>query len=82
MRRWLRNLRSRLAPQLAAEGQGDLVVLLAQGVEAMRLTREYVGVDTLPAVSGWSWFDWCESAKAAISQHSGPGNTPVTITPI
>lgn len=26
-------------------------------VEAIRLTVEYVGLDTLPAVVGWSWYD-------------------------
>ncbi|WP_435113313.1 hypothetical protein [Nocardiopsis synnemataformans] len=25
--------------------------------EALRLTREYVGADTLPAHPGWSWYD-------------------------
>ena len=25
--------------------------------EAIRLTREYVGPDVLPAVAGWSWYD-------------------------
>jgi endogenous inhibitor of DNA gyrase (YacG/DUF329 family) len=25
--------------------------------EAIRLTREYVGPDILPAVFGWSWYD-------------------------
>jgi hypothetical protein len=25
--------------------------------EALRLTREYVGEDLLPAVEGWSWYD-------------------------
>lgn len=25
--------------------------------EALRLTQEYVGPETLPAVAGWSWFD-------------------------
>lgn len=25
--------------------------------EAIRLTVEYVGNDTLPALEGWSWFD-------------------------
>jgi hypothetical protein len=37
--------------------------LLSEGIEAFRLTREYVGEDMLPAVEGWSWFDWCEKAN-------------------
>ena len=40
--------------------------LLAEGIEAFRLTREYVGEDTLPALPGWSWFDWTEKARAAL----------------
>jgi hypothetical protein len=47
--------------------------LVAEGIEAVRLTREYVdgtapdstdGV--LPALPGWSWFDWTEKARAAL----------------
>jgi hypothetical protein len=30
---------------------------LAQAREALRLTREYVGEDVLPALPGWSWHD-------------------------
>ena len=26
-------------------------------LEALRLTREYVGEGTLPAIEGWAWFD-------------------------
>lgn len=26
-------------------------------VDAIRLTVEYLGNDTLPAIEGWSWFD-------------------------
>ena len=40
--------------------------LLADGIKAFRWTREYVGEDTLPAIVGWSWFDWCEKARAAL----------------
>jgi len=25
--------------------------------EAIRLTVEYIGIDTLPAIEGWSWYD-------------------------
>jgi hypothetical protein len=34
-----------------------LVDALWQAREALRLTREYVGEDRLPAIEGWSWFD-------------------------
>ncbi len=36
-----------------AEAAGDIHMLR----EAIRLTREYVGDRTLPAVEGWTWFD-------------------------
>jgi hypothetical protein len=39
-----------------------LRALIADGVEAFRLTREYLGDDALPAVEGWSWFDWTQRA--------------------
>jgi len=39
---------------------------LAEGIEAFRLTREYVGESLLPRIEGWSWFDWCEKAAALI----------------
>jgi hypothetical protein len=29
----------------------------AELAQAIRLTREYVGEDLLPAVEGWSWYD-------------------------
>lgn len=31
--------------------------LANQMYEALRLTREYVGEDVLPAIEGWSWYD-------------------------
>jgi hypothetical protein len=34
-------------------------------VEAIRLTREYVGEESLPAVPGWSWFDATQHFDAA-----------------
>lgn len=33
--------------------------------EALRLTREYVGEEALPAIEGWSWYDALEAYKAA-----------------
>ena len=45
-----------------------LRAVLGDGIEAFRLTREYVGEEkTLPAVLGWSWFDWCEKVRAALA---------------
>lgn len=56
---------------------GELRGLLAEGVEAMRLTREYVGVEALPPVAGWSWFDW--ATKAATAAGHGPQSWPACI---
>ena len=41
--------------------------LVADGIEAFRLTREYVGEDTLPDIEGWSWFDWTQKAAAYLA---------------
>ena len=45
-----------------AEGQleaqrKEAMELLRQVNEAFRITREYVGKDTLPAIEGWAWYD-------------------------
>lgn len=37
--------------------------LIAKGIEAFRLTREYLGEDVLPELGGWSWFDWVRKAE-------------------
>lgn len=44
----------------------ELLLLVEQGVEAFRLTNEYV---PLPEVEGWSHFDWTEAAKAALAMY-------------
>lgn len=45
----------------------QLRLLLSDGIEAIRLTREYVmPAVSLPAKAGWSWFDWTERAKEAL----------------
>lgn len=36
---------------------GDWKATAEMMAEALRLTREYVGEDKLPALPGWSWFD-------------------------
>lgn len=36
-------------------------------LEALRLTREYVGERTLPAIPGWSWFDASVVLEKAIT---------------
>lgn len=37
--------------------------LIFEGIEAFRLTREYLGEDALPEQPGWSWFDWVRKAE-------------------
>jgi hypothetical protein len=44
---------------------------LAFAVEAVRLTREYVGEELLPALPGWTWFDACENARAVLATARG-----------
>lgn len=34
-----------------------LIGSVKECVEALRLTREYVGEERLPALEGWSWYD-------------------------
>ena len=43
-----------------------LVALIQEGLDAFHFTREYVGLELLPALPGWSWFDWCEKARTAL----------------
>lgn len=54
----------------------ELSEALSDGVEALRLTREYVGDGLLPAVPGWSWFDWTESARALLERVVPEKETP------
>jgi hypothetical protein len=50
-----------------------LIEVLRQCVEALRLTREYVGEDLLPALPGWSWFDATEAASIFLGPLSAVG---------
>ena len=47
------------------DAQRNVVLVMAK--EALRLTREYVGEDMLPAIKGWSWYD----ATVAIDEYLG-----------
>lgn len=49
--------------ELAAE-YAERDALIARLAEALRLTQEYVGDATLPALPGWEWFDALEEYKA------------------
>ena len=44
----------------------DLLAATQQAREALRLTREYVGEDALPAIEGWSWYDADNALRTAI----------------
>lgn len=52
----------------------DWPTLVAHGLVAFQLTREYVGEEVLPALPGWSWFDWSEKANAALAQPEPQSN--------
>ncbi len=41
----------------------QLEAALEQCVEALRLTREYVGEEMLPPLEGWSWYDATVNAR-------------------
>lgn len=58
-------------PDIFEESYGEAVIeptnpardLIYEGIEAFRLTREYVGEELLPDTPGWSWADWTQKAK-------------------
>lgn len=52
-------------PALVAEVE-RLRLLVAEGTIAFQLTREYIGTELLPAIDGWSWWDWTQKAEAAL----------------
>lgn len=46
--------------------------------EAIRLTVEYVGTDTLPAIEGWSWYDaMCKYAPEDAERLKNPPALPI-----
>lgn len=66
--RWAAEIDSARAPMVLGAGavvepSEDVLQLIVSGILAFELTRDYVGRDTLPAIEGWSWFDWCEKAR-------------------
>jgi len=46
----------------------DLIEALEQCVEALRLTREYVGEEMLPPLEGWSWYDATVNAQDVLER--------------
>ena len=53
----------RRATERAERAEG----LVAAGLEAFRLTNEYLGDEVLPPVLGWTWFDWTVAAAKSLS---------------
>ncbi len=41
---------------------------LERCIEAMRLTREYVGEEMLPPLPGWSWYDATVHARDVLEE--------------
>lgn len=50
----------------------ELEMVVAAGLVAFQLTREYVGEDVLPAMDGWSHHDWNVRAEAALRPVPAP----------
>jgi hypothetical protein len=59
-------LKEQAHTEAAEEVSERLRNFIGGGIEAFRHTREYVGEDVLPAIEGWSWFDWTEKAHTII----------------
>jgi len=58
--------------RLNAEAERDrLAALVADGIEAFRITREYVGEGLLPEHDGWAWYDWTQRAAALTPTNEG-----------
>ena len=61
--------------------QRTVIYELAQ---ALRLTQEYVGDDTLPRIKGWSWFDALTKHAPEMLERPSPseydGGTTLGIT--
>ena len=44
----------------------DLTPLLSTALQAILLTRDYVGDERLPAIDGWEWFEAAKKIAAVI----------------
>ncbi|WP_327592485.1 hypothetical protein [Streptomyces chartreusis] len=53
-------------------------IAVAELAQALRLTREYVGDELLPAVEGWSWYDALR--RHAPHELAGPAAAEATVT--
>ena len=54
------------APRHTVSSSNDAVADL---VEALRLTVEYVGLEVLPPLAGWSWFDALQRHAPEVAEH-------------
>lgn len=64
--RWLSDVIAReMTGQTPLSREQALLSSLVSGIEAMRLTREYIDPTggALHALPGWSWFDWVNAAQ-------------------
>lgn len=44
----------------------DYERIMSQALQALCLTRDYVGEDALPAIAGWEWYDAGRNLEAEI----------------
>lgn len=63
-------------PADAPPSTAELFDLIEAGIRTFQHTRDYVGEDVMPAVEGWSWFDWTRRAEAMLARE--PVVEPVT----
>ena len=50
----------------AKEKIAELEKALHQCVEGFEYTRQYVGYETLPPITGWSWYDADKKARSLL----------------
>lgn len=63
-------------PIIHADEREKWAALVADGIDAFRLTKEYVNIPDengfvlLPDIEGWSHFDWTEKARTMLGGES------------
>jgi hypothetical protein len=80
MQSWHPNTTAAPAPSDLPHGRDAAIEELT---EAIRLTVEYVGTETLPPVEGWSWYDALVKYapdKAAALAHPGKTRWPAPVS--
>ena len=60
------------APPASVEPTADVLSLIAAGLIAFEHTRDYVGHEALPAIEGWSWYDWTRRAEEFLAAAGAP----------